>query len=51
MLTNEIKNTELTKSNKSWIDFRAQTKIGLLANIDRPCNVVVDWQTEQGLHG
>ena len=25
-------------SDKSWIDYRAFTKIGLPANTDRPCN-------------
>ena len=27
-----------SKIDKSWIDYRALTKIRLLANIDRPCN-------------
>ena len=27
------------KNVKSWIDYRSQTKIVLLTNIDRPCNL------------
>ena len=27
-----------SKTDKSWIDYRALTKTGLSANIDRPCN-------------
>ena len=45
MVTNEKqRKTELTitrcflKTNKSWIDFRPLTKIGVSANIDRPWN-------------
>ena len=36
---NGMTNTRcVLKTDKSWTDYRTLTKIGLSANIDRPCN-------------